>query len=132
MSRYARRVCWGPLGRGVPGSAVDILGAYHVYIRGIGGYTGDQCEKGCQVPGPNIHVVNIDIDDIDDNVNVPRQMDSYYFRHWANIDTFVYFSHHLLTIPPPGVLYNRIVVTIIVLLYFHKPASFVTGAYILI
>ena len=32
------------------------------------------------------------------------QMESYYFRHWANIDTFVYFSHHLLTIPPPGAL----------------------------
>ena len=31
-------------------------------------------------------------------------MDSYYFRHWANIDTFVYFSHHLLTIPPPGLI----------------------------
>ena len=31
-------------------------------------------------------------------------MESYYFRHWANIDTFVYFSHHLLTIPPPGAL----------------------------
>ena len=29
-------------------------------------------------------------------------MDSYYFRQWANIDTFVYFGHHLLTIPPPG------------------------------
>ena len=111
----------------MPGSAVDILGAYHVYIRGIGGYTGDQCEKGCQVPGPNIDNI-----DNDDTVIVPLQMDSYYFRHWANIDTFVYFSHHLLTIPPPGVLYDWIIVTIIVLSYFHKPALFVTDPYILI
>merc|ERR1719474_956980 len=42
-----------------------------------GGYIGDHWEDGCQ-------------------------MENYYFRHWANIDTFVYFSHHLLTIPPPG------------------------------
>lgn len=30
------------------------------------------------------------------------QEDGYHFRHWANIDIFVYFSHHFLTIPPPG------------------------------
>ncbi|GLH02972.1 Uncharacterized protein GBIM_08908 [Gryllus bimaculatus] len=27
--------------------------------------------------------------------------DAYRFFHWAGIDTFVYFSHKLLTIPPP-------------------------------
>ena len=26
----------------------------------------------------------------------------YVFRHWDKIDTFVYFSHNLVTVPPPG------------------------------
>ena len=28
--------------------------------------------------------------------------DGYVFRHWALIDIFIYFSHHLVTIPPVG------------------------------
>ncbi|KAK8770533.1 hypothetical protein V5799_013002, partial [Amblyomma americanum] len=28
--------------------------------------------------------------------------DSYRFHHWQIIDTFVYYSRHLVTIPPPG------------------------------
>lgn len=28
--------------------------------------------------------------------------DGYHFRHWNQVDYFVYFSHHFLTIPPPG------------------------------
>ena len=30
------------------------------------------------------------------------QEDGYYFSHWANIDIFIYFSHHFITIPPVG------------------------------
>jgi hypothetical protein len=28
--------------------------------------------------------------------------DAYLFRHWRDIDIFVYFSHTLVTVPPPG------------------------------
>lgn len=28
--------------------------------------------------------------------------DGYHFRHWNQIDIFVYFSHNFVTIPPPG------------------------------
>ncbi|KAH7948809.1 hypothetical protein HPB49_002503 [Dermacentor silvarum] len=30
-----------------------------------------------------------------------NKMDSYRFYHWQIIDTFVYYSHHMVTIPPP-------------------------------
>ena len=28
--------------------------------------------------------------------------DGYSFAHWNSIDIFVYFSHHLVTVPPVG------------------------------
>ncbi|KAK8771474.1 hypothetical protein V5799_025282 [Amblyomma americanum] len=31
-----------------------------------------------------------------------EKSDSYRFHHWHLINSFVYFSHHLVTIPPPG------------------------------
>lgn len=34
-------------------------------------------------------------------VNGSTRHDEYRFFHWAGIDTFVYFSHQLVTIPPP-------------------------------
>ncbi|XP_071444091.1 cytosolic endo-beta-N-acetylglucosaminidase isoform X2 [Hetaerina americana] len=33
-------------------------------------------------------------------VNGTKNCDEYRFYHWAGIDIFVYFSHHLVTIPP--------------------------------
>ena len=34
-------------------------------------------------------------------VNGSSRHEEYRFFHWAAIDTFIYFSHQLLTIPPP-------------------------------
>ncbi|XP_046403730.1 cytosolic endo-beta-N-acetylglucosaminidase isoform X2 [Ischnura elegans] len=34
-------------------------------------------------------------------INGTQVYDEYRFFHWAGIDIFVYFSHHLVTIPPP-------------------------------
>jgi len=34
-------------------------------------------------------------------VNGSTKHDEYRFFHWAGIDTFIYFSHQLVTIPPP-------------------------------
>ncbi len=31
-----------------------------------------------------------------------NRIDGYNFYHWEYVDTFVYFSHHRITIPPPG------------------------------
>ena len=28
-------------------------------------------------------------------------LEDYYFYHWQYIDAFIYFSHHLITLPPP-------------------------------
>ncbi|XP_064478947.1 LOW QUALITY PROTEIN: cytosolic endo-beta-N-acetylglucosaminidase-like [Ornithodoros turicata] len=35
-------------------------------------------------------------------VNGSKSCNSYRFYHWDKIDVFVYFSHHLVTIPPVG------------------------------
>ncbi|XP_015609952.1 uncharacterized protein LOC107274903 [Cephus cinctus] len=35
-------------------------------------------------------------------INGSQAYDSYLFYHWNLIDTFIYFSHHLITIPPYG------------------------------
>lgn len=44
----------------------------------MGGYLGDALTQGCPDP------------------------DAYKVTAWALVDTFMYFSHHLCTIPPPG------------------------------
>ncbi|KAH7985806.1 hypothetical protein HPB52_025390 [Rhipicephalus sanguineus] len=46
--------------------------------------------------------------DMDGNYNEDRfihgsdERNVYRFHHWQIIDTFVYYSHHMVTIPPPG------------------------------
>ncbi|XP_068977666.1 cytosolic endo-beta-N-acetylglucosaminidase isoform X3 [Bombus flavifrons] len=35
-------------------------------------------------------------------INGSESYDSYLFYHWSVIDTFVYFSHHFITVPPFG------------------------------
>ncbi|KAL1474853.1 hypothetical protein MTO96_020495 [Rhipicephalus appendiculatus] len=46
--------------------------------------------------------------DMDGNYNEDRfihgsdEHNVYRFHHWQIIDTFVYYSHHMVTIPPPG------------------------------
>lgn len=35
-------------------------------------------------------------------VNGSTAHDSYLFYHWSVVDTFIYFSHHFVTIPPVG------------------------------
>lgn len=35
-------------------------------------------------------------------VSGTNNKDAYRFYHWSGVDTFVYFSHHLVTIPPLG------------------------------
>ena len=40
--------------------------------------------------------------DLDNGYNEHKHdIISYNFTHWTHIDTFIYFSHHTLTIPPP-------------------------------
>ncbi|XP_042913021.2 cytosolic endo-beta-N-acetylglucosaminidase [Parasteatoda tepidariorum] len=38
----------------------------------------------------------------DRHINGSNTEENYYFLHWTGIDIFVYFSHHLVTIPPCG------------------------------
>ncbi|KAH6943195.1 hypothetical protein HPB50_017152 [Hyalomma asiaticum] len=46
--------------------------------------------------------------DMDNNYKEDRfiygceEADVYRFYHWQIIDTFIYYSHHMVTIPPPG------------------------------
>ncbi|KAL1466325.1 hypothetical protein MTO96_042816, partial [Rhipicephalus appendiculatus] len=35
-------------------------------------------------------------------INGCDKPNGYLFHHWQLIDSFVYYAHHLVTIPPPG------------------------------